>query len=159
MSHSASSMSTPLNFPWSSRLRSYRPLSFESTSTRERGKSPASWRHSSLPIDPAAPVTHISYYEAEAFARFVGKHMPSEAEWEVAARGGLLADAFGIAWQWTRSAYLPYPGYRAAEGALGGLLVHPGVQQRTRAQQRAQLRSHLPDQQLGALARRERTST
>jgi ergothioneine biosynthesis protein EgtB len=71
------------------------------------------------PVDPAAPVMHVSYYEAEAFARFAGKHLPSEAEWEVAARAGLLADAFGAAWQWTRSAYLPYPGYRAAEGALG----------------------------------------
>ncbi|HEY5279688.1 MAG TPA: ergothioneine biosynthesis protein EgtB [Pseudolabrys sp.] len=71
------------------------------------------------PVDPAAPVLHVSYYEAEAFARFAGKHLPSEAEWEVAARAGLLADAFGTAWQWTRSAYLPYPGYRAAEGALG----------------------------------------
>ena len=70
-------------------------------------------------IDPAAPVLHVSYYEAEAFARFAGKHLPSEAEWEVAARAGLLADAYGTAWQWTRSAYLPYPGYRAAEGALG----------------------------------------
>jgi ergothioneine biosynthesis protein EgtB len=70
-------------------------------------------------IDPAVPVAHISYYEAEAFARFAGKHLPSEAEWEVASRAGLLADAFGLAWQWTRSAYLPYPGYRAAEGALG----------------------------------------
>jgi ergothioneine biosynthesis protein EgtB len=70
-------------------------------------------------IDPAAPVTHISYYEADAFARFAGNHLPSEAEWEVAARAGVIADAFGIAWQWTRSAYLPYPGYRAAEGALG----------------------------------------
>ena len=40
-------------------------------------------------------------------------------EWEVAARAGQLADAFGIVWQWTRSAYSPYPGYRAAEGALG----------------------------------------
>ncbi len=71
------------------------------------------------PVDPDAPVTHISYYEADAFARFSGMHLPSEVEWEVAARAGLLADAFGIAWQWTRSAYLPYPGYRAAEGALG----------------------------------------
>jgi ergothioneine biosynthesis protein EgtB len=71
------------------------------------------------PVDPAAPVTHISYYEAEAFARFAGKHLPSEAEWEVAAHAGVIDDAFGIAWQWTRSAYLPYPGYRAAEGALG----------------------------------------
>lgn len=71
------------------------------------------------PVDPAGPVQHVSYYEADAFARFAGKHLPSEAEWEVAARHDILADAFGIAWQWTRSAYLPYPGYRAAEGALG----------------------------------------
>jgi ergothioneine biosynthesis protein EgtB len=71
------------------------------------------------PVDPALPVHHISYYEADAFARFAGRHLPSEAEWEVAARANAMADAFGIAWQWTRSAYLPYPGYRAAEGALG----------------------------------------
>ncbi len=71
------------------------------------------------PVDPKAPVCHISYYEADAFARWAGKHLPTEAEWEVAARGRLLADAFGIVWQWTRSAYLPYPGYRAVEGALG----------------------------------------
>jgi ergothioneine biosynthesis protein EgtB len=70
-------------------------------------------------VDPAAAVLHVSYYEADAFARFSGKHLPSEQEWEVAARAGLIADAFGIAWQWTRSAYLPYPGYRAADGALG----------------------------------------
>jgi ergothioneine biosynthesis protein EgtB len=71
------------------------------------------------PVDPAAAVLHVSYYEADAFARFAGKHLPSEAEWEVAARAETLADATGTAWQWTRSAYLPYPGYRAAEGALG----------------------------------------
>jgi ergothioneine biosynthesis protein EgtB len=71
------------------------------------------------PVDPALPVMHVSYYEADAFARFAGKHLPGEAEWEVVACAGLLADTFGIAWQWTRSAYLPYPSYRAAEGALG----------------------------------------
>jgi ergothioneine biosynthesis protein EgtB len=71
------------------------------------------------PVDASAPVLHVSYYEADAFARFAGKHLPSEFEWEAAARAGVIADAFGIAWQWTRSAYLPYPGYRAAEGALG----------------------------------------
>jgi ergothioneine biosynthesis protein EgtB len=70
-------------------------------------------------VDPNAAVLHVSYYEADAFARFAGKHLPSEQEWEVAARAGILADAFGTAWQWTRSAYLPYPGYRAADGALG----------------------------------------
>jgi ergothioneine biosynthesis protein EgtB len=71
------------------------------------------------PVDPAAPVCHISYYEADAFARFAGKHLPSETEWEVAARAGDIADAFGIVWQWTRSGYLPYPGYQAPVGAIG----------------------------------------
>ena len=71
------------------------------------------------PVDPAAPVCHISYYEADAFARFAGKHLPSETEWEVAARAGDIGDAFGIVWQWTRSAYLPYPGYQAPAGAVG----------------------------------------
>jgi ergothioneine biosynthesis protein EgtB len=71
------------------------------------------------PVELDAPVCHISYYEADAFARWAGKHLPTEAEWEVAARRGLIEDAFGIVWQWTRSAYSPYPGYRAAEGALG----------------------------------------
>jgi ergothioneine biosynthesis protein EgtB len=71
------------------------------------------------PVDPALPVCHVSYYEADAFARWAGKHLPSEAEWEVAAKAGALDDAFGIVWQWTRSPYSPYPGYRAAPGALG----------------------------------------
>ena len=70
-------------------------------------------------VNPSAPVCHVSYYEADAFARWAGRHLPSEAEWEVAARSGALADAFGHVWQWTRSAYSPYPGYRAVEGALG----------------------------------------
>ena len=90
---------------------------------QEDGAKDGTWHSMTLaglkPIDPTAAVTHVSYYEAEAFARFAGKHLPSEAEWEAAARAGVIADAFGIAWQWTRSAYLPYPGYRAAEGALG----------------------------------------
>jgi ergothioneine biosynthesis protein EgtB len=71
------------------------------------------------PLDPSRPVCHVSYYEADAFARWSGKHLPTEMEWEVAARAGHLNDPFGIVWQWTRSAYAPYPGYRAIEGALG----------------------------------------
>ena len=71
------------------------------------------------PVDPALPVCHVSYYEADAFARWAGKDLPSEAEWEVAAEAGALDDAFGAVWQWTRSAYSPYPGYRAEAGALG----------------------------------------
>ncbi len=71
------------------------------------------------PVDPAAPVMHVSYYEADAFARWSGKHLPTEQEWEVAARQGALNDAFGIVWQWTRSSYSPYPGFVACDGALG----------------------------------------
>ena len=71
-------------------------------------------------VEPDRPVCHVSYYEADAFARWAGKDLPTEAEWEVAAQErGALDDAFGIVWQWTRSAYSPYPGYRAALGALG----------------------------------------
>jgi len=70
-------------------------------------------------VDPAKPVSHISYYEADAFARWAGKDLPTEAEWEVAAKGGMLNDAFGTVWQWTRSAYCAYPGYKAAPGGLG----------------------------------------
>jgi ergothioneine biosynthesis protein EgtB len=71
------------------------------------------------PVDPQAAVRHVSYYEADAFARWAGKDLPTEAQWEVAAGAGLMDDAFGTVWQWTRSAYCPYPGYRAEPGALG----------------------------------------
>jgi ergothioneine biosynthesis protein EgtB len=70
-------------------------------------------------VDPARPVCHVSYYEADAFARWSGKDLPTEGEWEIAAKRGAIADAFGVVWQWTRSAYSPYPGYKAAFGALG----------------------------------------
>jgi ergothioneine biosynthesis protein EgtB len=97
---------------------------------REEWQAPGHWRKIDgewrimtlaglQPIDPAAPVCHVSYYEADAFARWSGKHLPTEMEWEVAARAGGLNDAFGLVWQWTRSSYSPYPGYRAIEGALG----------------------------------------
>jgi ergothioneine biosynthesis protein EgtB len=70
-------------------------------------------------VEPDRPVCHISYYEADAFARWAGRHLPTEAEWEAAAKAGALGDAFGVVWQWTRSAYTAYPGYQAAPGALG----------------------------------------
>ena len=71
------------------------------------------------PVDPGLPVTHISYYEADAYARWAGRDLPTEQDWEVAARNGALGDAFGLVWQWTRSAYTAYPGYRPVAGALG----------------------------------------
>jgi ergothioneine biosynthesis protein EgtB len=98
--------------------------------TREEWQAPGHWHNVDgtwqamtlaglKPVDPAAAVCHVSYYEADAFARWSGKHLPTEMEWEVAAKANLLNDAFGVVWQWTRSAYSPYPGYRAIEGALG----------------------------------------
>jgi ergothioneine biosynthesis protein EgtB len=70
-------------------------------------------------VEPENPVCHVSYYEADAFARWAGGDLPAESEWEVAANNNALGDAFGVVWQWTRSAYSPYPGYQAAPGALG----------------------------------------
>jgi ergothioneine biosynthesis protein EgtB len=100
------------------------------TASSERWQAPGYWSQIGgewhvmtlaglKPVDPSSPVCHVSYYEADAFARWSGKHLPTEMEWEVAARAGHLNDAFGIVWQWTRSSYSPYPGYSAIEGALG----------------------------------------
>jgi len=68
-------------------------------------------------LDLGAPVRHISWYEADAFARWSGARLPTEAELEAAC--GDIAEFAGHAWQWTASAYLPYPGFRAAPGAVG----------------------------------------
>ncbi|GMV68522.1 MAG: hercynine oxygenase [Pseudomonadota bacterium] len=94
-------------------------------------------------LDATAPVSHLSFYEADAFARFAGRRLPTEFEWEAAAVragadpaiGNFLDDApveptapptgaglrqlFGDVWEWTASAYLPYPRYRPAAGAVG----------------------------------------
>ena len=94
------------------------------------------------PVERASPVVHVSYYEADAFARWSNARLPTEFEWEIAARdvpttGNMLSkrtlrplppdlpfsgrprQMFGDVWEWTQSAYLPYPGYKAPRGALG----------------------------------------
>jgi ergothioneine biosynthesis protein EgtB len=93
------------------------------------------------PVDAAAPVTHVSYFEADAFATWAGRRLPTEFEWEHAARDeplrgnfadlgrlrpkpasagdGGLRQIYGDVWEWTRSAFSPYPRFRPAEGAVG----------------------------------------
>jgi ergothioneine biosynthesis protein EgtB len=71
------------------------------------------------PLDPAAPVRHVSWYEADAFARWSGARLPTEFEWEAASDHPDLRELTGHVWQWTDSAYRPYPGYRPAPGAVG----------------------------------------
>src|SRR5699024_1942941 len=66
-------------------------------------------------LKPEAPLMHISYYEAFAFAQWKNKRLPTEAEWEIAQ----AQFEWGSRWEWTESAYVPYPDYRKPAGAIG----------------------------------------
>ena len=111
------------------------PLYFEET----RGGFTQMSLHGDRPVEARAPVTHVSLFEADAFARWAGYRLPSEFEWEVASSGlqaegrtlggghlrptsadeGGLTQMFGDVWEWTSSAYLPYPGFKPVPGAVG----------------------------------------
>ena len=107
-----------------------------------RRQEDGSWHeftlHGLQALDPVRPATHLSLYEADAYARWAGARLPTEAEWEFSARlagieaaiearalhpaaasGAGLAQMFGACWQWTSSSYAPYPGYAPAAGAIG----------------------------------------
>ncbi|HET9148255.1 MAG TPA: ergothioneine biosynthesis protein EgtB [Acetobacteraceae bacterium] len=71
------------------------------------------------PLDVEAPVRHISWYEADAFARWRSARLPTEAEWEAANGDPQFHEMTGTVWQWTSSAYGPYPGFRPVPGAVG----------------------------------------
>ena len=71
------------------------------------------------PVDPAEPLLHVSYYEADAYARWAGSRLPTEAEWEVAASRWGLRHVYDQAWQWTSSPYVAYPGFAPAKGPVG----------------------------------------
>lgn len=75
--------------------------------------------HGLRPLQPLATLSHISFYEADAFARWAGARLPTEAEWEHAATSAPADGLFDEVWQWCNSAYLPYPGFRPASGAVG----------------------------------------
>ncbi|MCM2972399.1 ergothioneine biosynthesis protein EgtB [Larsenimonas suaedae] len=102
------------------------------------------WHHMTLggltPVDPEAPVCHISFFEADAYARWAGCRLPTEAEWEIAAQdepvngqfmdaghyqpraqpiNGTFSQLFGGVWEWTGSAFRPYPGFTPLPGTLG----------------------------------------
>jgi len=98
----------------------------------QRWEAPLYWREADdgwvrhtlegeLQVDPSEPVTHVSYYEADAFARWAGVRLPTEFEWEAAAADSdkRFAGLFDQAWQWTSSAYSPYPGFHPEPGAVG----------------------------------------
>ena len=74
--------------------------------------------HGVQPLDPLAPVTQVSFYEAAAFAEWSGARLPTEFEWERACTLPNITQMLGHAWQWTRSSYDPYPGFRPRAGAV-----------------------------------------
>ena len=96
---------------------------------RNGWKAPRYWRGENeeftlagrRPRDPRGPVRHVSWFEADAYARWSGARLPSEAEWEQArtVHGDALRHAHGVLWQWTSSPYRPYPGFTPAAGAIG----------------------------------------
>ena len=70
-------------------------------------------------LDPGKTVCHLSHFEADAYARWANSRLPTEAEWEAASEHPALQQMFGGVWEWTGSAYLPYPGFHTAKGAVG----------------------------------------
>lgn len=106
---------------WVTQQKLTQPLYWQ----KSQSQFDSAWQEFTLyglqPIGLDEPVAHISFFEAEAYARWAGARLPTEAEWERAAGAAvnLETDYFGRVWQWTTSSYAPYPGYTVLEGAVG----------------------------------------
>jgi ergothioneine biosynthesis protein EgtB len=112
---------TSAGWDWVQALRTRAPLHWRPRDTGSADDWQVFTLHGLQPLQPDEPVAHVSWYEADAYARHAGARLPTEAEWEHAAETTApeLQGLFGQRWQWTASPYTPYPGFQPWDGTVG----------------------------------------